>query len=222
MPGKALREIAGGTVIQHVMRAVRGVPADAYALLTDPASLSALRPLAEREGFAVMAGPEDDVLARYCMAIRSFDVTEVIRATGDNPLTSARLARDILAVHRAEGADLSHYLGVPWGSGVEVVRASALLAAAEDSHLAEEREHVTMFLYRHRERFRVVEPAAPAYADCASCRVTVDTPADLQEVSRLFGDLYRGSPIEIEDAVRWWRQRRPREVTAEDREQGRG
>jgi len=206
LPGKALLALPGGTVIQHVMRALREVSADVHALLTDAGSLAALRPAAEAEGFALLAGPEEDVLGRYGMAIRRFGVSEVIRATGDNPLTSGRLARGILGLHRAEQAELSHYRGVPWGSGVEVVDAEALLAAERDARLPDEREHITTFLYRHPERFRIVEPAAPGYADCADCRVTVDTPDDLERVRGIFDALYQGGPIEIDRVIAWLRE----------------
>ena len=207
LPGKALLPLAGATVIQHVMRALRAVPSDVYALLTDEKSLAELRGVASAEGFDAMAGPAEDVLARYCMAVRSYGVEEVIRATGDNPLTSARLARDILAIHRRSGSDLSHYLEVPWGSGVEVIRARALLEAERDAAQPDEREHITTFHYRHRDRFHIVEEPAPEYARCRDLRVTVDTAEDLEDVRRIFLELHRGVPVEIEQVIAWWKRR---------------
>ena len=131
------------------------------ALLTDTHSVDALRPFAEAEGYAVFPGPDEDVLSRYCLACRAFGVGTVIRATGDNPLTSAALAREILALHAARKADLSHYLGCPWGMGVEVVEASALFVAEREAKAADEREHLTTFLYRNREKFMILSPRRP-------------------------------------------------------------
>src|SRR5208283_1577885 len=125
LPSKALLPLPGGCLIQHVMRSLTAVPADVRALLTDGNSVAALRPLAEAEGFQVFAGPDEDVLGRYCMASRLYGTDRVIRATGDNPLTSARLALDIIREHERADADLSHFVGVPWGSGIEVVSAAA-------------------------------------------------------------------------------------------------
>jgi len=209
LPSKALLPLPGGCLIQHVMRSLASVPADVRALLTDAKSAAALRPLAGDEGFEVFEGPEEDVLGRYCMACRSYGTTRVIRATGDNPLTSGRLARDIIAEHEKARVDLSHYLGVPWGSGIEVVTAAALFEAERDSTRQDEREHITTFLYRHPDRFRILEAPAPAYAAYAEGRVTVDTPADLEVVTRLFQDLYQGTPIEIERIVAWLKGRSP-------------
>ena len=206
LPAKALLALPGGCIIQHVMRSLLPVPADVRALVTDPGSLSALEPLARAEGFEVFVGPEEDVLARYCMASRAYGTDRIIRATGDNPLTSGSLAAAIIAEHEKAKADLSHYLGIPWGSGIEVVAAGALYEAERDADQKDEREHITTFLYRHPERFRILEAPAPARADLPGGRVTVDTPEDLREVTRLFEDLYTGHPIEIEQVVAWLKE----------------
>jgi spore coat polysaccharide biosynthesis protein SpsF len=199
---KALLPLAGATIIEHVMRALRHVPADVHALLTDAGSADALRPAADGEGFAAFVGPEEDVLARFCLAARSFRVDEVMRATGDNPFTSPGLAASIRDAHERESADLSHYLGNPWGTGVEVVQASALFDAEREAAMPDEREHITTWLYRHRDRYRVLEPQAPAAALMPDARVTVDTAEDYERVRGLFEDLYHGSPIETEELVR--------------------
>jgi len=207
LPGKALLPLPGGTVIQHVMRALAGVPADVRALVTEKGSAQSLEPFAREEGFLVFIGPEDDVLGRYCMASREYAVDEVIRATGDNPLTSSDLARSILALHRKEGADLSHYLGIPWGSGIEVIRSASLFAAEGEAADPLEREHITTYLYRHRERFRILEPDAPSGFKLPEARVTIDTDEDYGLVRRIFEDLYAGGPIEIAELARWFGRR---------------
>jgi spore coat polysaccharide biosynthesis protein SpsF len=221
LPAKALIPLVDGCIIQHVMRSLKAVPVEARALLTDRSSFEALRPLAKGEGYEVCVGPDDDVLARYCDASRHFGAERIIRATGDNPLTSARLARDILVEHDRAAADLSHYLGVPWGSGIEVVTAKALFDAERDATQQDEREHITTFLYRHPERFRILEAPAPAYAAYAEGRVTVDNPSDRNVVARLFQDLYEGEPIEIDRAIAWLKQH-PRAIVTEGSGHGQG
>jgi spore coat polysaccharide biosynthesis protein SpsF len=188
------------------MRALVRVPAEVRALLTDTHSVEELRPFAEAEGYAVFRGPDEDVLSRYCLACREYGVSTVIRATGDNPLTSGRLAADILGLHRTEKADLSHYLGCPWGMGVEVVQASALFAAERDARAADEREHITTFLYRNRERFTILEPQAPSYAYLPEAVVTVDTQEDYKRVTCIFETLSSGEPVEAVQVIAWFRQ----------------
>jgi spore coat polysaccharide biosynthesis protein SpsF len=202
---KALLPLPGGSVIQHVMRALQGVPAEVRALLTDAQSQAVLEPIARAEGYQVLAGPAEDVLARFCTACRHYDVARVVRATGDNPLTSAELACRIITHHEAHRADLSHYLGNPWGTGVEVVEAAALLAAEREAIQADEREHITTFLYRTRDRFAIEEPEAPEAMLMPEARVTLDTEEDYRRLNLLYAALYRGRPIEVSEVVAWLR-----------------
>ena len=125
------------------MRAVAQVPAQVHALLTDAASAEGLASPAMQEGYLLFVGDPDDVLARFCAACREYDVDRVVRATGDNPLTSGTLARQILELHARRHASLSHYLDIPWGMGVEAVEAAALFAAEREAGDPAEREHIT-------------------------------------------------------------------------------
>ncbi len=204
LPEKAILPLGGSTVIRHAMRALREVPADERALLTDKASAPILKAEALAEGFSLFAGSDLDVLGRYCDACRQYSVSRVVRATGDNPLVSARLAREIMRIHGARGADLSHFMGCPWGSGVEVVETSALFAAEVEAKDPAEREHITTFMYRHPERFTIVEEKAPADAYAPEARVTVDTKEDYELVKRVFSELYKGHPIEVDALVSWF------------------
>ena len=129
----------------------------------------------------------------------------IVRATGDNPLTCPRLAREILVIHESRHADLSHFLGCPWGTGVEVIEAGALFAAERDAARSDEREHLTTFMYRHPDRFTIVEEQAPPDCRMPEARVTVDTAEDYARVSRLFGDVYRGEPLEADAVAAWCR-----------------
>jgi spore coat polysaccharide biosynthesis protein SpsF len=156
-------------------------------------------------------GPEEDVLRRYVEAARLFGVDAVVRATGDSPLVSPDLVGEILGEHRATGADLSHYLGCPLGTGVEVIAVGAIEEAGRGARDPAEREHMSTYLYRHRERFAIHEPSVRAEL-AHPANVSVDTQEDYERVKRIYGDLYRGGPIEVREIVRWLREH-PGEVS---------
>jgi len=206
LPRKALLPLQGEAVLTHVLRALKPIPAEVFALLTEPGSLAALEPLAEAEGFSVFVGPEEDVLARYVRAVEEYQVQRIIRATGDNPLVSARAAEALLAIHEREHYDLSHFLDIPLGTGVEVVEAAALLEARARARDPHEREHITTFLYRHAREFRVGEIPCPEAWAFPQARVTLDTEEDYDLMQELFADLYAGRPIGIEEVVGWLRR----------------
>jgi len=177
------------------------VPAAVHALATDEASAAALEPIAARHSFDLVVGPAEDVLARYCMAIRRFGLDRVIRATGDNPLVNHELARALVEWAAAEAAagreppDYAAYADLPLGMGVEFVSARALLRAEAEARARDEREHVCPYLYRHPELFRITRLGPPSGWSFPSGRVTVDTPADYEAMLRLYGALYAGAPI---------------------------
>jgi spore coat polysaccharide biosynthesis protein SpsF len=203
LPRKALLPLRGQAVLTHVLRALKGIPVAVHALLTDSRSVDALASLAEAEGFSVFVGPEEDVLARYLRAAEQYGVQRIIRATGDNPLVSARAAEALMAVHEREGYDLSHYLGNPLGTGVEVVETAALRTAHARARDPYEREHITTYLYRQAAEFRIGEIPCPKAWAFARARVTLDTEEDYALMQELFADLYAGRPIEIEEVVGW-------------------
>jgi spore coat polysaccharide biosynthesis protein SpsF len=203
---KALLPLKNGNVIEHVMRALRMVKADVYALLTNQSSVEQLSTFAEKEGFTVFVGPDSDVLKRYWMAAKHHGVDIIIRATGDNPLVSAAMCTQILKIHVEKSADLSHFLGLPLGTGVEVVSKEALNRMHREAKDSSEREHMTTYIYRNRKSFKVVEQTCPKRYFFPDAKVSLDTEDDYRLIVNIFYDLYRSKPIEIGSLVRWLRR----------------
>ncbi len=207
---KVLLPLVGGTIVEHTMRALKRMDAEVHALLTDASSAPELKSFALAEDFEIFIGPEEDVLARYAMAARYFDTDVIVRATGDNPLVSAALGEAIVKIHKKSHADLSHYTGPPLGTGVEVVSADSLFAADKEARDRFEREHMTTYIYRHPERYKVIEEPCPSKYRLSQIKVSIDEKHDYVTVLNIYHDLYRGKPIEIDELMRWLK----RHVTA--------
>jgi spore coat polysaccharide biosynthesis protein SpsF (cytidylyltransferase family)/2-polyprenyl-3-methyl-5-hydroxy-6-metoxy-1,4-benzoquinol methylase len=203
---KALLQLPSGTVIEYAMRALRHVPANIYSLLTDAQSAPGLLKYAEKEGFDVFIGPTDDVLKRYCLAAHHFHVTRVVRATGDNPLVSPILAEKIIKIHTERKGDLSHFIGIPLGTGVEVVEADALFQSEKEATDPFEREHITTHIYRNRHRFNVIEEDPPPSCYMPELRVTLDTSEDYVYIRSITNNLKEYNPIETEHIIHWQKQ----------------
>jgi len=206
LPGKVLMPLGGSTLIEQAMMRLSLVRSDARVLATDEKSADALAPLAERRGFELIVGPEDDVLARYCLAVRRFKPDLVIRATGDNPLVSYELASLLLDRRAALPSDYAGFLGMPTGMGVEIVAAEALLRAEAEAREAREREHVCPYLYDHPDLFRIDRPEAPLEYNLPGASLTVDPAADYDAVLRLYGALYEGKPLPDASILRYLRE----------------
>lgn len=198
LPRKAVLPLGGLAVIEHAMLALKTVNAGIFSLLTDESSRDELMPLSLKCGYDLFCGDKNDVLKRYADAAVHFGVDTIIRATGDNPLVSGRMAQRILAIHKELDADFSCFTGLPLGTGVEVVKTGALLFAAEKSEDPYEREHVNPFLYRREEKFLINKVPAPVEYSLPDARVTLDTEDDYRYLQEIFDELYRGKPLEIE------------------------
>jgi spore coat polysaccharide biosynthesis protein SpsF len=198
LPGKALLPLNGKPIIFRVMEALKTVKADLYILASPEDCAAAFTPLAEEAGFVFCAGPRDDVLGRYCQAIRRFGIDRVIRATGDNPFVFADAADALNEEAVSLNAAYAGYSGLPYGAGVESVASWALLKAeAEAPAVGPEREHVCPYLYNHPEIFPLHRPLAPIRWQGPSFRVTVDTPEDYEGAAKLYAVLSRRTGADL-------------------------
>jgi len=209
LPRKSLLPLGGKPLIFRVMEALNRIPAEVRVLACPEDSAATFEPLSAEAGFALFAGPKDDVLKRYCLAVQSFGIDHVIRATGDNPFVFADAAAVISSQAIALGADYAAYNGLPAGGGVEAVSAEALFCAERDSETPAEREHVCPYLYGHPELFLLHRSLPPRNWQGKDIRITVDTQEDYRRAQLLYdaldrrekagelfdGDRYKGAVI---------------------------
>ncbi len=199
LPGKVLMPLAGRPMLAwQLERVQRATRLDHIVVATTVnATDDAIVAFCREHGVAVTRGSEQDVLGRYADAARSFDATTVVRLTSDCPLMDPALIDAVVDRFAATqpGCDyMSNMLepSFPYGLAVEVMTAQALLQADADARDPQEREHVTPFIYWRPKRF-----ALQSYARQPSLshhRWTVDTPQDLELVSRIIAALYPAKP----------------------------
>jgi spore coat polysaccharide biosynthesis protein SpsF len=131
------------------------------------------------------------------------DADVVVRLTADCPLADPEIV-DAVIDRRAEAAAdyASNTPAVrtnPHGLDTEVMRREVLEAAWAEATDPYEREHVTAFIYRRPERFRIASLSrAPSLAHL---RWTVDVPEDLDFVRDVYARLYPANPAFTTDDV---------------------
>lgn len=153
----------------------------------------------------IFGGDENDVLGRYLSAARSVDADPIIRVTGDNPLTSVEGLLSILNQFLLKGVDLAHPVGLPHGSGVEVIRRSSLEVADAEARKPHEREHVTPYFYQNPARFRILPVPVPKELTSSEFRTTVDTIEDFKKFERMAREIPpRGGYLRLADAIRFF------------------
>ena len=195
LPGKVMLPLLGEPALTLVLRRLgRARTLDEVVVATTPLPEDdPIVELAERTGYRVVRGSETDVLDRYLAAARATDAGVVVRITSDCPLIDPAVVNLVVDEFRASGVDFASNMLVPWtfpvGLAVEVVRRAALERAGREDGDPAWREHVTPYLYRHPELFRLLR--VPADSDHSERRWTLDTPQDYAVVARIFETLGR-------------------------------
>lgn len=201
LPHKVFLPLENRTMLEHCMAALQNIPADVHAVLTTDSARFFFEEFVRNYEFELFTGNARDVLHRFYHAAIHYNVTHIVRATADNPVVSAYLAR--LTLNRVTNGDVeySHFIGNPLGTGVEVFTFEVLKEAYEKATAQYDREHVTPYVISHCETAEHV-PVDIQY-HMPHCRVTIDTYQDYTFMKQLFADKYTGKPISIEDVVSW-------------------
>jgi len=180
------------TILGHVVgRARRAASVTQVVVATTTQPLDdELAALAARLGAGVFRGDEQDVLGRFAGALAGAGPADtVVRLTADNPALDPAFLDMAVAHHLAAGADYTHTTGLPLGTNLEIISAPALRRAHTEASQPDEREHVTPYLRRHPELFRLETLALAVPPAVAALRLTIDYPSDYALLRLLFSEL---------------------------------
>jgi spore coat polysaccharide biosynthesis protein SpsF len=199
LPGKSALPLPLGaagdaaTILGHVVARARRATLvkDVLVATTTQPQDDELAALAIRLCGVTFRGDEDDVLGRFAGALAktSPGCSAVVRLTADNPAIDPTLLDQTIAHHLTTRADYTHTTGLPLGTNLEIISPEALLRAHREARQPDEREHVTPYLRRHPELFRLETLALSVPPAVAALRLTVDYPSDYALLSTLYDTL---------------------------------
>ncbi len=195
LPGKVLVDLAGRPLLAQQLRRLRRCrDVDEIAVATTlNAADDPVAELARSEGAAAFRGGEADVLGRFVGAARERRADVVVRVTGDCPLVDPEVTDRVIRelVDHPGACDYASNVverTYPRGLDVEAFTIEALLRMDRLGTTALEREHVTLGP-RSAHRGAFLSRSVTDSENNADLRFTVDTPADLELVRRLYADL---------------------------------
>lgn len=206
LPAKVLRPILGRPMLSRQLERLRRCRRIGKLLVatSDDPSDQPIADLCASESMACFRGSLDDVLDRYYQAARAFMPTHVVRLTGDCPLADPELIDKVIEFYVEGGYDfVSNAIEPTFPDGLDaaVFRFQLLEHAWREAKLPSEREHLTLFMRHHPERYKI--GSYKASADRSYMRWTVDEPADLAFVCAVYERLYPGkSDFVSEDVYR--------------------
>jgi spore coat polysaccharide biosynthesis protein SpsF len=189
-----LKDIDGKSVLWHVvdrLRRAKLLDQVIIATTTDPKD-EAIQTFCRHENIDFFRGSEEDVLDRYYRAANHFKIDQIVRITSDCPLIDPEIVDQVIQKHLASKADYSSNTlerTFPRGLDTEICTYQALTRASKEVKDRAEREHVTLYFYRHPELFQLASVEAEGIFRRPDIRICVDTLEDLELIRRIYREL---------------------------------
>jgi spore coat polysaccharide biosynthesis protein SpsF len=197
LPGKVLKELVPGkTLISALLDRLRLCKKANHLLVatSDTVRDDVLSKHVERIGIDVFRGDEHDVLSRFVGAAQRSKADVIVRICADSPLIDAEVIDAAIDQYLSHLKDIDFLTNMlpetfPYGMAVEVLSADVLTRLAQLACLDSDREHVTSYVYRTQQDFRILNLAAES--DFSHLRFAVDYPEDFDFVQRVYSVLYK-------------------------------
>ncbi|MFN8456749.1 MAG: glycosyltransferase family protein [Anaerolineae bacterium] len=192
LPGKTLMEINGRPMLGHLVDRVRQIQGiEQVIIATTIRSIDqAIADFGKIEGLPVYIGSEEDVLDRFYQAARRFNASVIVRVTPDCPLLDVEVSRQVLVRFLQGDVDYASNTNPPTfpdGLDTEVFSFAALEQAWHEAKLSSEREHVTSYIWKNPDKFRLANVVGER--NLSALRWTVDEPQDLAFVRAVYEHL---------------------------------
>ena len=182
LPGKALMPLMGKPMVLFLLERLSPLTRGTLLFATsDHASDDVLAETVRRSGVTVFRGSENDLVSRFAAAAAMHGFDTLARITADCPFLDGELVDFCLAQAKTfPDFDIATTKGqFPVGLDVEIFPAHRLREMQADTGLTEaHREHLTLFMYDHPERFRIARLQPRPEWVTAGQHFTVDTQDD--------------------------------------------
>lgn len=192
LPGKVLLDLAGEPMLVRDMnRLSQAQTLDKVVVATtiDPAD-DAIVSLCDEYSWHCYRGSEEDVLDRYYRAAVDYEADVVVRITSDCPLIEPEVVDRVVREFLEQQPVVDYACNTlprrtfPRGLDTEVLRFDVLEQTWRQDHNSSWREHVTPYILRNPELFRI--HGIMNEVDYSHMRWTVDTAEDLAFVRRIY------------------------------------
>ena len=209
LPEKVLKPILGKPMIlRQIERLQRAKQLSKVMLATsNHEDDKKLAHVCRQNEVPVFRGNLDDVLDRFYQASIMLPerASHLVRLTGDCPLADPHLIDQIITFHLKGNFDYSSNTlepTFPDGLDVEIFTFKSLEEAQAKAKLKKEREHVTPYIYRNPEHFKL--GSFKQAIDLSHLRWTVDEADDFELVSQIYQALYPTKPgFNTADILHW-------------------
>ena len=207
LPGKVLKKVLDKPLLEYQIERLKRIKyADELVVATtsndtdDP-----IVDLCKRLSVCYFRGLEEDVLGRYHGAATVFQADAIVRVTADCPIIDPRVIAKAIRFyleHQYEYDYVSNTLirSYPRGMDTEIFSYQVLDDAFHEATEPSDREHVTPFIYKNPQRYRLADVTYSE--DRSRHRWTVDMQEDFELIRKIIERLYPQKPeFSLEDVL---------------------
>jgi spore coat polysaccharide biosynthesis protein SpsF len=191
LPGKVLIKIQGKEILWHIVSRLKlSKKLDLIIIATtNNKKDDQIVQFCEINNLPVFRGSENDVLERYYLTSLKYKVDIVVRITADCPFIDPNVVDKTVNAYMVrksnyDGASNIVFRTYPRGFDTEVFTSECLKNVWRQAKLKYEREHVTPYIYTHKDKFRIY--SVKSKSNFSDMRLTLDEIPDLILIRKIY------------------------------------
>ena len=193
-PGKVAADIFGKPMVLRQLERLRDGNKDIeiVCVTSTDSTDNLIEEICSENNFHCFRGSLDNVLNRYISAADFFNVKNIIRIGGDDPLVDVDQVDILISEQKKTDADFlftSHKNGWPLGTVAELISVHALKYIAAKTRDPLYLEHISPWFHHNCDDYKCIPVNAPSHLRRAEYFFTVDYPEDLVMVTSIFEKL---------------------------------
>lgn len=207
--GKPLQNlgVGGPTIIESLIQyinSIESVNSVILAISEEPENNGFVK-LAEKLGLRYTFGDQHDVLGRIIKAADEFQTDIVFRSTSENPFMLAEFGEELISEFVEGDFDWGALMETPDGTGIELIKLSALKASHANGQMRHKSELVTSYIFDHQSQFKILRKKLPLEFRRPDIRLTVDYAEDLIFCQNVWRSLKRENElISVRKIIEFW------------------
>lgn len=200
LPGKTLKLLHGRPMLARMIERLKRVKlADVIVLATtDQPEDNPVVDLAKEMGIGYYQGSSDDVLDRVLKAAQKYDIDLIVETCGDCPVIDPGILDMQIQTFLNNNVD---YVGCylvktfPIGLDAKLFTTKTLAEVAVLANDSPDRENVSLYIYEHPERYKLLNIEAKGKCRRPDLRLVVDYKEDFDLVEIIYKELYDKNPF---------------------------
>ena len=206
LPGKVMKMIDGEPMIYRICQALEKskMVKKIVVVTSENKDDDKLVDFLRKNKIKYFRGSKNDVLERYYQAAKKFSADLIVRITGDCPLIDPAIVDLVIKEainYKVDYASNVQKRSFPRGYDVEVLTNEALQKIHGITKDPDDREHVSLYIRRNPDLFKIKNILAPDSKYHPKWRVCVDTKEDFQLVKKIFQTYRKKDLIQYDDVI---------------------